>query len=47
MDDKDAWYAAELINGCEFIKIKSGHSVHLDKPEKFTEILNSFSAKLK
>jgi len=42
MSDEDANHAASLLPNGKMIKVDAGHAVHLEKPEKFTEIVIQF-----
>lgn len=43
MDEKDATYATELIEGAELIDgFKSMHNIHQDQPQQFVKVLVDF-----
>lgn len=47
MDEKDAAYATELIEGAELIDgFKSMHNIHQDQPQQFVKVLVDFKKQL-
>jgi pimeloyl-ACP methyl ester carboxylesterase len=44
--DQDARKAHSLLKGNEMVKIKSGHDIHFEKPDKFIQIMVDFLNKI-
>lgn len=45
MDTDDAARAAQLLDPCEVIRIKSGHLVHFERPKQYVQAVDQLAAK--